>query len=109
MILPTCCNLLIFRTPFTKGRCSLDTGVPTLQEMSDMGPGTVFSKVAVLCNVPQLFTVRTREVCELLKLDKNVLARILQAYPKDSRQMLDNLKKVRSLSSRGRSLVTMLY
>lgn len=74
-----------------------------------MGPGTVFSKVAVLCNVPQLFTVRTREVCELLKLDKNVLARILQAYPKDSRQMLDNLKKVRSLSSRGRSLVTMLY
>jgi CRP-like cAMP-binding protein len=63
--------------------------------MSEMGPGTVFSKVAVLCNiVPQLFTVRTRHVCELLKLDKSVLARILQTYPKDSRQMLDNLKKV---------------
>lgn len=64
------------------------------QDPVEMGPGTVFSKVAVLCNVPQLFTVRTRDVCELLKMDKSALARILQAYPKDSRQMLDNLKRV---------------
>jgi CRP-like cAMP-binding protein len=54
----------------------------------------VFGKVAVLYDVPQMFTVRTLEVCELLKLDKAALTRILKAYPEDNRQMLANLHQV---------------
>lgn len=66
-----------------------------LQERSNLlRAGAVFGKVAVLYDVPQMFTVRTLEVCELLKLDKAALTRILKAYPEDNRQMLANLHQV---------------
>lgn len=56
--------------------------------------GGVFGKVAVLYSVPQVATVRTAEVCELLRVDKATLTRILRAYPEDNRHMLANMTQV---------------
>ncbi|GAQ87724.1 K+-channel ERG and related proteins [Klebsormidium nitens] len=58
-----------------------------------LGAGGVFGKVAVLYAVPQVATVRTAEVCELLRVDKATLTRILRAYPEDNRHMLANMTR----------------
>eukprot|EP00850_Spirogloea_muscicola_P018533 SM000171S03222 [mRNA] locus=s171:55543:61227:- [translate_table: standard] len=63
--------------------------------MAELGPGSVFGKMAVLCNVPQLLTVRTLGLCQLLKLDKQAFSHILRAYPREARQILANLKEAR--------------
>ncbi|XP_038989894.1 LOW QUALITY PROTEIN: potassium channel KOR2-like [Phoenix dactylifera] len=54
-------------------------------------PYNVFGDVAVLCNIPQPYTVRACELCKLLRIEKQSLTSILQLYFKDSRQILNNL------------------
>ncbi|MQM14768.1 hypothetical protein Taro_047705 [Colocasia esculenta] len=58
---------------------------------AELVPYSIFGEVAVLCNIPQPYTVRVRELCRLLRIDKQSLTSILQLYFKDSRQVLSNL------------------
>eukprot|EP00850_Spirogloea_muscicola_P002125 SM000008S22214 [mRNA] locus=s8:389602:395422:- [translate_table: standard] len=79
--------------------------------VAELGPGSVFGKMAVLCNVPQLLTVRTLGLCQLLKLDKQAFSHILRAYPREARQILANLKEARPhhLKCRIRQLLISSY
>ncbi|KAG0489151.1 hypothetical protein HPP92_007962 [Vanilla planifolia] len=50
-----------------------------------------FGEIAILCNIPQPFTVRVCELCRLLRLDKQSFANILEIYFVDARAVLSNL------------------
>ncbi|RHN63880.1 putative potassium channel, voltage-dependent, EAG/ELK/ERG [Medicago truncatula] len=52
--------------------------------------GNVFGQSCVLCNKPQLFTAKTREVCQLLKLDRDTLNDILKENPIAASNIMDN-------------------
>lgn len=67
----------------------------TEESIADLVPYDVFGEVAVLCNIPQPYTVRVSELCKLLRMEKQSLTSILQLYFKDSRQILSNLLKVK--------------
>jgi potassium channel len=62
--------------------------------IAGLSPYNIFGEVAVLCNIPQPYTVRVCELCKLLRMEKQSLTGILQLYFKDSRQILSNLLKV---------------
>lgn len=50
----------------------------------------MFGQSCVLCNKPQLFTAKTREVCQLLKLDRDTLNDILKENPIAASNIMDN-------------------
>ncbi|KAM0895476.1 hypothetical protein ACQ4PT_023763 [Festuca glaucescens] len=50
-----------------------------------------FGEVAILCNIPQPYTVRVCELCRLLRLDKESFTHILEIYFADGRKLLSNL------------------
>eukprot|EP00268_Persea_americana_P042986 TRINITY_DN4308_c0_g2_i10.p1 TRINITY_DN4308_c0_g2~~TRINITY_DN4308_c0_g2_i10.p1 ORF type:complete len:822 (-),score=136.83 TRINITY_DN4308_c0_g2_i10:122-2587(-) len=54
-------------------------------------PNSSFGEVAILCNIPQPYTVRVCELCRLLRLDKQSFSNILQIYFFDGRTILSNL------------------
>ncbi|XP_020146300.1 potassium channel KOR1 isoform X2 [Aegilops tauschii subsp. strangulata] len=53
--------------------------------------GNSFGEIAILCNIPQPYTVRVCELCRLLRLDKESFAHILEIYFADGRKLLSNL------------------
>jgi hyperpolarization activated cyclic nucleotide-gated potassium channel 4 len=53
-----------------------------------------FGEVAILCNIPQPYTVRVCELCRLLRLDKESFTHILEIYFADGRKLLSNLTEV---------------
>ncbi|XP_024521068.1 potassium channel KOR2-like [Selaginella moellendorffii] len=63
------------------------------EEVFTVEDHNIFGEVAVLCNIPQPYTVRVSELSALLRLDKHVLTNIMQIYAVDSRQVLNNLLK----------------
>ena len=67
------------------------------ESIAELAPYDIFGEVAVLCNIPQPYTVRVCELCRLLRIEKQALTSILQLYFKDSRQILSNLLKVLAL------------
>ena len=67
------------------------------ESIAKLAPYDIFGEVAVLCNIPQPYTVRVCELCRLLRIEKQALTSILQLYFKDSRQILSNLLKVLAL------------
>ncbi|KAM0952806.1 putative cyclic nucleotide-binding domain, potassium channel, voltage-dependent, EAG/ELK/ERG [Dioscorea sansibarensis] len=52
-----------------------------------------FGEIAILCNTKQPYAVRARDLCQLLRLDKQVFTNILQTYFVDGRKILTNLLK----------------
>ncbi|XP_020090467.1 potassium channel KOR1-like isoform X2 [Ananas comosus] len=54
-------------------------------------PNSSFGEIAILCNIPQPYTVRVCELCRLLRLDKQNLSNILDIYFVDGRTILSNL------------------
>ncbi|XP_038725623.1 potassium channel SKOR-like isoform X2 [Tripterygium wilfordii] len=50
-----------------------------------------FGEISFLCNTPQPYTVRVRELCRVLRLDKQSFIEILATYFSDGRIILDNL------------------
>ncbi|KAF3788037.1 Potassium channel [Nymphaea thermarum] len=56
-------------------------------------PYSVFGEVAVLCNIPQPFTIRVCELSRLLLIEKQAFSSILQLYYTDGQQVLRNLLK----------------
>ncbi|URE31927.1 Potassium channel [Musa troglodytarum] len=50
-----------------------------------------FGELAILCNIPQPYTVRVREFCTVLRIDKQLFTNILEIYFVDARKILNNL------------------
>ncbi|GJN02817.1 hypothetical protein PR202_ga20203 [Eleusine coracana subsp. coracana] len=104
---------MVSRVPLFKG-CSDDflsqieevaTGEGGSEEIiSELLPYDIVGDVAVVCNIPQPYTVRVSELCSLLRIDKQSLTSILQIYVKDSRQILSNLLEGKETGSRGKEL-----
>ncbi|KAL5982803.1 hypothetical protein ACLOJK_016880 [Asimina triloba] len=61
--------------------------------IAELMPHSIFGEVAVLCNIPQPYTVRVCELCRLLRIEKESLNSILQLYFMDSQQILNNILK----------------
>nr|DAD38815.1 TPA_asm: hypothetical protein HUJ06_013137 [Nelumbo nucifera] len=72
--------------------------------IAELEPHSIFGEVAVLCNIPQPFTVRVCELCRLLRIEKQSLASILQLYFTDNRQILNNLLKEKDTDLRIKQL-----
>lgn len=56
-----------------------------------------FGEVSFLCNTPQRYTIVVRELCRVLRLDKQSFTEILKIYFLDGRIILNNLLEVISI------------
>ncbi|XXG81801.1 hypothetical protein AAC387_Pa09g2370 [Persea americana] len=54
-------------------------------------PNSSFGEIAILCNIPQPYTVRIDKPCRLLRVDRQSFSNILQIYVSDRRTILRNL------------------
>ncbi|EAZ30865.1 hypothetical protein OsJ_14938 [Oryza sativa Japonica Group] len=72
--------------------------------ISELRPYGIVGDVAVICNIPQPYTVRVCELCSLLRIDKQSLTSILQIYFKDNSQILSNLLKGKETESKRKQL-----
>uniref|UniRef100_A0A0D9W5H6 Potassium channel n=1 Tax=Leersia perrieri TaxID=77586 RepID=A0A0D9W5H6_9ORYZ len=72
--------------------------------ISELRPYDIVGDVAVICNIPQPYTVQVSELCSLLRIDKQSLTSILQIYFKDNSQILSNLLKGKGTESKGKQL-----
>lgn len=67
-------------------------------------PGSSFGEIAILCNIPQPYTVRVCELCRLLRLDKQSFTNILEIYFVDGRRILSNLTESTEYGGRVKQL-----
>lgn len=63
-----------------------------------------FGEVSFLCNTPQRYTVVVRELCKVLRLDKQSFTEILKIYFLDGRIILNNLLEGKDVSIRKKLL-----
>ena len=56
--------------------------------------GDVIGEIGVLCYMPQPFTVRSRKLSQLLRLDRIVFMNIVQSFKEDGQRIVDNLLQV---------------
>lgn len=63
----------------------------TEETASMLKSNSSFGEIAILCNIPQPYTVRVCELCRLLRIDKQLFSNILQIYFVDGRTVLSNL------------------
>ncbi|KAK1586734.1 hypothetical protein Q3G72_005621 [Acer saccharum] len=56
-----------------------------------------FGEVSFLCNTPQLLTIRVREICKVLRLDRQTFLKIIGIYFSDGRIILNNLLEGKDL------------
>ncbi|KAK4490946.1 hypothetical protein RD792_001667 [Penstemon davidsonii] len=63
----------------------------TEQVIGDLRTGDVCGEVGVLCYRPQLFTVRTKRLSQLLRLNRTAFLNILQANVGDGTIIMNNL------------------
>ncbi|VVB10682.1 unnamed protein product [Arabis nemorensis] len=61
------------------------------QVVGEAGTGHVFGEVGVLCYRPQLFTVRTKRLSQLLRLNRTSFLNLVQANVGDGAIIMDNL------------------
>ncbi|KAH7415951.1 hypothetical protein KP509_14G068100 [Ceratopteris richardii] len=61
--------------------------------ISKLEAESMFGEVAVLCRIPQPYTVRVVDLCKVLRIDKQSILNIMHIYFADGRQVLDNLLK----------------
>lgn len=57
-------------------------------------PGDVVGEVGLLCYRPQLFTVRTKRLSQLLRLNRTAFLNLLQANIGDGTIIMNNLLQV---------------
>lgn len=63
----------------------------TEETILQLEPNSSFGEIAILCNIPQPYTVRVCELCRLLRIDKQLFSNILEIYFMDGRKVLSNL------------------
>lgn len=73
---------------------------------AQLEPESLFGEIAVLCNIPQPFTVRVCDLCKVLRIDKQTFVNIMQIYFVDGRQVLNNLLKFKDSENRIKQLET---
>lgn len=56
--------------------------------------GEVIGEIGVLCYRPQLFTARTKSLCQLLRLDRTNFLRVVQSNIGDGTIVMNNLIQV---------------
>ncbi|XP_042483218.1 potassium channel SKOR-like isoform X1 [Macadamia integrifolia] len=61
------------------------------ETISLLHPHRSFGELSILCNIPQPYTVQVRELCRLLRIDKQSFTNILQIYCFDGRTIFANL------------------
>lgn len=69
-----------------------------VQPVGNAKSGDVVGEIAVLCYRPQLFTARTKSLCQLLRLDRTDLLRIVQSNVEDGTIIMNNLIQVSPLT-----------
>lgn len=72
-----------------------------LQIISVAKKGDVVGEIGVLCYRPQLFTVRTRSLCQILRLNRPVFLSIVQSNVGDGTIIINNLLQVYFWSPNG--------
>ncbi|PWA67392.1 Ankyrin repeat-containing protein [Artemisia annua] len=65
-----------------------------------------FGDISILCNISQPYTVRVRDLCRLLRLDKQAFTNILEIYFHDGRKILNNLLERNESDARLKHMVT---
>lgn len=65
-----------------------------LQVIREAKKGDVFGEIGVLCYRPQLFTVRTKRLCQLLRLNRTSFLNIVQSNVGDGTIIMNNLLQV---------------
>lgn len=65
-----------------------------LQFIREAKKGDVFGEIGVLCYRPQLFTVRTKRLCQLLRLNRTSFLNIVQSNVGDGTIIMNNLLQV---------------
>ncbi|KAE8698374.1 Potassium channel AKT1 [Hibiscus syriacus] len=61
------------------------------QVVREAKAGDIFGEIGVLCYRPQLFTVRTKRLCQLLRLDRTTFQNIIQVNVGDGTIIMNNL------------------
>ncbi|XP_057248407.1 potassium channel AKT1, partial [Beta vulgaris subsp. vulgaris] len=61
------------------------------QVVDEVSSGGICGEIGVLCYRPQLFTVRTKRLCQLLRLNRTVLLNLVQANVGDGAIIMNNL------------------
>lgn len=65
-----------------------------LQVVGVAKSGEVIGEIGVLCYRPQLFTVRTRSLCQLLRMNRTAFLSIVQSNVGDGTIIMNNLIQV---------------
>ncbi|XP_059644240.1 potassium channel SKOR-like isoform X2 [Cornus florida] len=63
-----------------------------------------FGEISVLCNIPAPYTIRVRELCRLLRIDKQSFINILEIYFHDGQIIVNNLLEGKESSLRNKLL-----
>ncbi|KAI3941957.1 hypothetical protein MKW98_009167 [Papaver atlanticum] len=63
----------------------------TEQVIGELRTGDIFGEIGVLCYRPQLFQVRTKKLCQLLRLNRTAFINIAQANVGDGTIIMNNL------------------
>ncbi|GJZ76792.1 potassium channel SKOR-like protein [Tanacetum coccineum] len=74
--------------------------------VSILKPHDSFGDISILCNISQPYTVRVRNLCRLLRLDKQSFTNILEIYFHDGRKILNNLLEGKENDARLKHMVT---
>lgn len=65
-----------------------------LQVVGEVRAGDLCGEIGVLCYRPQLFTVRTKRLCQLLRMNRTTFLNIVQANVGDGTIIMNNLLQV---------------
>ena len=65
-----------------------------VQVIGKVATGDMFGEVGVLCYRPQPYTVRTTELCQILRLNGTSLMNIIQVNTEHGRVIMHNLYMV---------------
>ncbi|GJP49051.1 hypothetical protein CLOM_g8318 [Closterium sp. NIES-68] len=61
------------------------------EHLATLTAGNMCGEVALLCNILQPFTVTAKELCQVLRIDRQSLAIVTSLFIVDGRRMVDNL------------------
>lgn len=66
----------------------------TETSVKEVKAGDIIGEIGVLCYRPQLFTVRTKRLCQLLRMNRTTFLNIIQANVGDGTIIMSNLLQV---------------
>ena len=84
---------LVAKMFYIENRTKIST-IVYIQVVGEAKNGELCGEIGVLCYRPQLFTVRTKRLCQLLRLNRTTFLNIIQANVGDGTIIMNNLLKV---------------